>query len=54
MYKCVYIFLSACGVFKCTLCMRVNTSVGVHACVHMRDMSTNTRTLYCVVLEQKS
>ena len=49
MYKCVYIFLSVCGVFKCTLYVRVNTSVGAHACVLVRDMSTHTRTLYRVV-----
>ena len=54
MYKCVCIFLSVCGVFKCTLYVSVNTSVGAHACVHVHDLSTHTRTLYCVVLEQKS
>ena len=42
MYKCVYIFLSVCGVLKCTLYVRVNTSVGAHACVCVRDMSTHT------------
>ena len=52
MYKCVYIFLSVCGFFKCTVYVRVNTSVG--ASVRVRDMSTHTRTLYCVVFEQKS
>jgi len=51
MYKCVYIFLSVCGVFKCTLYVRVNISVCAHACVRVRDMSTHTRTLYRVVLE---
>ena len=45
MYKCVCIFLSVCGVFKCTLYVSVNTSVGAHACVRVRDMSTHTRTL---------
>ena len=54
MYKCVYIFLSVCGVFKLTLYVRVNTSVGAHACVRVRDMSKHTRTLYRVILEQKS
>jgi hypothetical protein len=54
MYKCVYIFLSVCGVFKCTLYVRVNTSVGAHACVRVRDMSTHTRTLCRVVLEQNA
>ena len=54
MYKCVYIFSSVCGVFKCTLYVRVNTSVGAHACVRVRDMSTHTRTLYRVVLEQNA
>ena len=54
MYKCVYIFLSVYGVFKCTLYVRVNTSVGAHACVRVSDMSTHTRPLYHVVLEQKS
>ena len=54
MYKCVYIFLIVCGVFKCTLYVRVNTSVGAHACVRVRDMSTHTRTLYRVVLEQNA
>ena len=41
-------------VFKCTLYVRVNTSVGAHACVRVRDMSTHTRTLYRVVLEQNA
>ena len=54
MYKCVYMFLSVCGVFKCTLYVCVNTSVGAHACVRVHDMSTHTRTLYRVVLEQKA
>ena len=54
MYKCVYIFLSVCGVFKCTLYVRVNTSVGAHACVRVRDMSAHTRTLCRVVLEQNA
>ena len=54
MYKCVSIFVSVSGVFKCTLYVRVNTSVGAHACVRVRDMSTHTRTLYRVVLEQNA
>ena len=54
MYKCFFIFLSVCGVFKCTLYVRVNTSVGAHACVRVRDMSTHTRTLCRVVLEQNA
>ena len=54
MYKCVCIFLSVCGVFKCTLYVNVNTSVGANACVRVRDMSPHTRTLYFVVLEQQS
>ena len=54
MYKCVYIFLSVCGVFKYTLYVCVNASVGAHACVRVRDMSTHTRTLYRVVFEQKA
>ena len=48
---CLY-FLSVCGVFKCTLYVCANTSVGAHACVRARDMCTHTRTLYRVVLEQ--
>ena len=54
MYTCVDIFLSVCGVFKCTLYVRVNTSVDAHACMRVRDMSTHTRTLYRVVLEQNA
>ena len=49
---CSY-FLSVYDVFKCTLYVRVNTSVGAHACMRVRDMSTHTRTLYRVVLEQE-
>ena len=35
MYKCVYIFLSVCGVFKCTLYVHVNVHLWVRtlACV---------------------
>ena len=54
MYKCVYIFLSVCGVFKCTLYERVNKSVGSHACVRVRDMSTHTRTLSVSCLSKNS
>ena len=53
MYIQVYICMYKC-VLKCTLYVRVNTSVGAHACVRVRDKSTNTRTLYRVVLEQKA
>jgi len=36
MYKCVYIFLSVCGALKYTLYVRVNKSVGAHACVRTK------------------
>jgi len=57
MYVCtsVYIyFLSVCGVFKHTLYVCVNASVGAHACDRVLDMSTHTRTLCRVVFEQKA
>ena len=38
MYRCVYIFLSVCGVFKCTLYVRVNISVSAHACVRVHAL----------------
>ena len=50
---CLFV-LSVCVVFKCTLYVHVNTSVGVHTCVRVRDMSTHTRTLYRVVHEQNA
>ena len=54
MYKYVHIFLSLCGVFKYALYVCVNASVGAHACVHVRNMSTHTHTLYRVVIEKKA